>query len=51
MRVGHLSKFSELIDRIEEVSLMKLGFENYVDVLKKCKEQTLYESSVKYAEL
>ena len=50
MRVGHLSKFSEMIDKIESVALAKIGFENYMSVLKKCKEQTLYESSAKYME-
>ena len=51
VRVGHLSKFSEMIDGIESVALQKLGFENYMSVLKKCTEQTMYESSAKYAKM
>ena len=38
VRVGHLSRFSEMIDKIEALALENLGFENYMQVLEKCQE-------------
>lgn len=48
VRVGHLSRFSEMIDKIEALALENLGFENYMQVLEKCQEQAHYESSQKF---
>ena len=47
-REGHLSRFSEMIDQVEKVAIQQLGFKNYMDVLKKCTEQTMYESSAQF---
>ena len=48
VRVGHLSRFSEMIVKIEALALENLGFENYMQVLEKCQEQAHYESSQKF---
>ena len=36
VRVGHLSRFSEMIDKIESMALENIGFENYMEVIEKC---------------
>ena len=50
VREGHLSRFSEIIDGVEKIAIQQLGFENYMNVLKKCTEQTMHETSAKYVE-
>ena len=37
-----------MIDQVEKVAIQQLGFKNYMDVLKKCTEQTMYESSAQF---
>ena len=51
VRVGHVPKISAMIDGIEQVALANVGFENYMNVLKNCTEQTMYESSAKFAQM
>ena len=36
VRVGHLSRFSEMIDMIESMALENIGFENYMGIIEKC---------------
>ena len=38
VRVGHLSRFSAMIDKIEAMALENIGFENYMEVIGKCQE-------------